>query len=70
MRCSRCGASAVVNRGQNYFCGRCAVVYDWEEIIAIAQEVAGGPGGLPATARPARAAATVVEVGPRSGLSP
>jgi hypothetical protein len=38
MRCSRCGATAVVTRGQHYFCGRCALAQDWEEIIAIAQE--------------------------------
>lgn len=38
MRCSRCGATAVVTRGQEYFCGRCALACDWEEIIAIAQE--------------------------------
>ena len=43
MRCSRCGASAVVTRGQEYFCGRCALAYDWEEIIAIAQEATGAP---------------------------
>ena len=43
MRCSRCGASAVVTRDQQYFCGRCALAHDWEEIIAIAQEAAGAP---------------------------
>ena len=42
MRCCRCGAAAVVTRGQQYYCGRCALVHDWEEIIAIAQE-AGEP---------------------------
>ncbi len=51
MRCSRCGASAVVTRGQNYFCGRCALAHDWEEIIAIAQEAAGHPGALSCGAR-------------------
>jgi|GEM_PF-1630141 len=70
MRCSRCGASAVVNRGQLYFCGRCALAYDWEEIIAIAQEAAGAPAAPPVPTRPARTAASVVEVGPRSGVSP
>lgn len=50
MRCSRCGASAVVTRGEDYFCGRCALAYDWEEIIAIAQEVAGAPLRQPARA--------------------
>jgi transposase len=38
MRCARCGATAMVTRGQEYLCGRCALTRDWEEIIAIAQE--------------------------------
>jgi len=70
MRCSRCGASAVVTRGQAYFCGRCALAYDWEEIIAIAQEGSAAPAASPAPPRPARAAASVVEVSPRLGVSP
>ncbi|MBN2113996.1 MAG: hypothetical protein JW785_07715 [Acidimicrobiia bacterium] len=47
MRCSRCGATAVVTRGEQYFCGRCALAYDWEEIIAIAQEATGRPASMP-----------------------
>jgi hypothetical protein len=43
MRCSRCGADAVTARDRQNFCGRCALVYDWEEIIAIAQETASPP---------------------------
>ena len=54
MRCSRCGAAAVATRGQAYFCGRCALAHDWEEIIAIAQEAsasrASPPGRPPASA--------------------
>ena len=57
MRCSRCGATAVTTRGQQYFCGRCALAQDWEEIIAIAQEAtASAPAPvavLPAQARSA-----------------
>ncbi|MFH1330950.1 MAG: hypothetical protein ABIJ48_09915 [Actinomycetota bacterium] len=52
MTCSRCGATAVVTRGQDYFCGRCALAHDWEEIIAIAQEASGMPPRDPATAGP------------------
>ena len=57
MRCSRCGATAVTTRGQQYFCGRCALAQDWEGSIALAQEAtapAPGPGAvLPAQARSA-----------------
>jgi hypothetical protein len=28
----------VVRRGQSYFCGKCAVSRDWEEVIAILQD--------------------------------
>jgi len=52
MRCSRCGASAMVTRGQDYLCGRCALARDWEEIIAIAQEATGEPSRAPASAGP------------------
>jgi len=39
-----------VTRGQNYFCGRCALAHDWEEIIAIAQEATRGAlAALPTT---------------------
>jgi len=37
----------VVTRGQQYFCGRCALACDWEEIIAIAQEATGSPAPAP-----------------------
>ena len=59
MRCSRCGASAVVTRGQTYFCGRCALAHDWGEIIAIAQEATATPVAPPAPPPPAHAAASV-----------
>jgi hypothetical protein len=52
MRCSRCGAQAVTTRDSQYFCGRCALAHDWEEIIAIAQEVGGPPPPLPAVGPP------------------
>ena len=56
MRCSRCGATAVVTRGQQYFCGRCALAHDWEEIIAIAQEEAvarhPAPAATPSSGHP------------------
>lgn len=50
MRCCRCGAQAMVTRDQQYYCGRCALARDWEEIIAIAQEATEGPAGEPAPA--------------------
>jgi hypothetical protein len=28
----------VVRRGQSFFCGKCAVSRDWEEVIAILQD--------------------------------
>ena len=56
MKCSRCGANAVVARGQENFCARCALAHDWEEIIAIAQEATGVPSRAPApTGLPGRA---------------
>ena len=44
MQCTRCGASAVVKRGEQFYCGKCALTRDWEEIIAVVQDaaVAGG----------------------------
>jgi hypothetical protein len=44
----------VTTRSQQYFCGRCALVQDWEEIITIAQEAAGAapaPEAVPVQAR-------------------
>jgi hypothetical protein len=38
MQCSRCEATAVVKRSDGYFCGKCAVTRDWEEIIAVIQD--------------------------------
>ena len=37
MTCSRCGAEAAVKRDAAFYCGRCAVARDWEEIIAAIQ---------------------------------
>ena len=37
MTCSRCGAEAVVKRENAFYCGKCAMARDWEEIIAIVQ---------------------------------
>jgi hypothetical protein len=54
MRCSRCGETAVVQREGGYFCGRCALTRDWEEIVRLVQELGSGgpaaPGGPPAAA--------------------
>ena len=39
MNCSRCGASeAVVKRDAAFYCGKCALARDWEEVIALVQE--------------------------------
>lgn len=52
MQCTRCGATAVVKRGDDYLCGRCGVTRDWQEIIAVLQdarvetEVAGRTVGV------------------------
>ena len=37
MTCSRCSAEAVVKRDAAYYCGKCAMARDWEEIISIVQ---------------------------------
>ena len=52
MRCCRCGASAVVTRDQLYYCGRCALARDWEEIIALAQDATPSESGEPAPPPP------------------
>ena len=51
----------MVTRDQQYYCGRCALAHDWEEIIAIAQEAPGAPplGAVPPPAPPERAPASV-----------
>ena len=38
MVCVRCGAAAVVTRSNEFYCGKCALTQDWEEIIAIVQD--------------------------------
>ncbi len=48
MNCSRCGAAeAVLKRDAAFYCGKCALARDWEEVIALVQEervtVASGP---------------------------
>ncbi len=45
MTCSRCSAEAVVKRDAAYYCGKCAMARDWEEIIAIVQ-ADGAPASL------------------------
>jgi|MudIll2142460700_1097286.scaffolds.fasta_scaffold1473402_2 hypothetical protein len=59
MRCVRCGAVAEVARGLDWLCGRCALAYDWEEIIAIAQEAvaAGSRSTAPSPPSPLQATA-------------
>ena len=68
MNCSRCGAAeAVVKRDAAFYCGKCALARDWEEVIALVQEervaVSAAPsiefdvgGAEPAEAAPAAAA--------------
>ena len=49
MKCTECGAGAAVKRGEDYFCGTCAINRDWQELIAVVQDarvetpVAGRP---------------------------
>jgi hypothetical protein len=38
MKCSRCNADAVRLRGDQYFCSRCSVAADWQELIARIQD--------------------------------
>ena len=38
MKCTRCGADAVVKRGDAYFCGTCAIARDWQELITMVQD--------------------------------
>ncbi len=39
MNCSRCGAAeAVVKRDAAFYCAKCALARDWEEVIALVQE--------------------------------
>jgi len=48
MSCTRCGGDAVVKRGENLLCGKCAIAADWQSVIAAIQDarvetpVAGG----------------------------
>ncbi len=70
MNCSRCGAAeAVLKRDAAFYCGKCALARDWEEVIALVQEervtVSSGPTidfDGPAQAPPT--AATPVAVAP------
>ncbi len=38
MKCSRCNGDAVVRRGEAYYCGKCAVSADWQQLIATIQD--------------------------------
>jgi hypothetical protein len=39
MNCSRCGAAeAVLKRDAAFYCGKCALARDWEQVIALVQE--------------------------------
>jgi hypothetical protein len=51
MLCSRCGDTAVVQRGAVYYCGRCALTRDWEEIVRIVQQLDAPT--IPVAQRPA-----------------
>lgn len=58
MNCTRCGsANVAVRRDDTYFCSRCAVARDWEDIIAIAQVARTSPHEFPFEAEPAVSAA-------------
>ncbi|MBT8208491.1 MAG: hypothetical protein KJO18_09470 [Acidimicrobiia bacterium] len=37
MTCSRCGQEAAVKRDAAFYCGKCAMARDWEDVIAILQ---------------------------------
>jgi hypothetical protein len=52
MLCSRCGDTAVVQRGSTYYCGRCALTRDWEEIVRIVQNLADPISTAPERAVP------------------
>ncbi len=46
MNCSRCGAAeAVLKRDAAFYCGKCALARDWEEVIALVQEERVAVGG-------------------------
>jgi hypothetical protein len=55
MNCIHCGEAAVVARGDDRLCGRCAIRADWESVARMAQglvvreavavPVAGPPSG-------------------------
>jgi len=38
MTCTRCGSDAVVKRGEGFYCGKCAITRDWQEVIALVQD--------------------------------
>jgi hypothetical protein len=38
MQCTRCGGDAVVKRTDTFFCGKCAIAADWQEIIVAVQD--------------------------------
>jgi hypothetical protein len=58
MQCNRCGAPAVVQRGDDFLCGRCGVTRDWQEVISVLQDatvvtpVAGRPAAVGAEPGP------------------
>ena len=74
MDCSRCGsAEAVVKRDAAFYCGRCALARDWEEVIALVQEervavpsASDGPS-IEFDSAPAEAPATPATVGAEAG---
>jgi hypothetical protein len=38
MTCARCGADAAVKRDNAFYCAKCAMARDWEDVIAMVQE--------------------------------
>lgn len=38
MDCTHCGSEAVVKRGEAFFCAKCAIASDWQQIIVELQD--------------------------------
>jgi hypothetical protein len=38
MVCIRCGEPAIVKRDDGFYCGKCALTRDWQEIVGVIQD--------------------------------
>lgn len=38
MICTKCGDSAVVQRDDGYYCGKCALTRDWRAVVTLIQD--------------------------------